>query len=128
MFGIAVFQRYADKFAVGAVGPAVIAANEFFGMAAVGRDHHGAAMGALIVYQANAAIGVADKYQGTPADPGGDEIARLPDLAFMADIHPGAVEDAFHLHLEDIRISVYPPVDPSRLNEPGDVDGSCSPG
>jgi hypothetical protein len=39
---------------------------------------------------------------------GGEIVARLFDLALVADIDPGGVEDAIHLQCEDRRIGVEP--------------------
>ena len=51
---IAVLQRHRLEPAVEMIGPAVIAALEFVGVALVVRDHHRAAMGALVVDDADA--------------------------------------------------------------------------
>ena len=52
------------------IGPAVIAALEFVGIALVIGDDERAAMGALIVDDADFAIGVAHQHDRLPADEG----------------------------------------------------------
>jgi hypothetical protein len=47
----------------------------------------------------------------------GDEIARLRDLAGVADIDPGARPQALHLELEHLRVDVDVAVHPVGLNQ-----------
>src|SRR5215831_14742542 len=59
-----------------AIGPAVVAAGEFGGIAAPGRDHERAAMGALIVDDADRASGIVNQHDGLAADRGGEIVTR----------------------------------------------------
>jgi hypothetical protein len=65
----------------------VIDALEFLGVTAIGRHHHGAAMGALIDLREEIVAGIAH-------------------LAFMADKQPGHAENALHLQFENRRVGI----------------------
>ena len=74
-------------------------------------------MGALVVDDADFAVGVAHQHHRLAADEAAEIIAGIFHLAFMADINPGDAEDAFQLELEDGRIGVDLPVHAAGLNE-----------
>ena len=88
------------------IGPAVIAALEFVGPPLVERDHHGAAMGALVVQDVQRVVGTAHHDDRLASDLGAEVIARLSNLAFVADIDPCRAEDALEFKLENRRIVV----------------------
>ena len=104
--GIAVQERRRFEPAVGAVGPAVIAAAELARMTRLGGHHHGAAMGALVVQHADGAVVVPHHEERPEPDPRREEVARLRHLALVPDIDPGAAENALHLEREDLGIGV----------------------
>ena len=103
---IAVLQRHRLEPAIEMIGPAVIAALEFLGIALVVGDDERAAMGALIVDDADFAVGVAHQNHRLLADEGGKIIARIFHLAFMADIDPGGAENALELEFENGGIAI----------------------
>ena len=103
---ITVLQRHRLEPAVEMIGPAVIAALELVGPPLVERDHHGAAMGALVVQHMQRLVGTANHHDRLAPDLGAKVIARLAYLTFMADIDPGAAEDALEFQFEDRRIVV----------------------
>ena len=74
-------------------------------------------MGALIVDDADFALGVAHQHDRLAADKAAEIVAGIFHLAFVADIDPGDAEDALHLELEDGRIGVDLPMHPAGLNE-----------
>src|SRR5207244_3423521 len=47
----------------------------------------------------------------------GKKVARLCNLAFMADIDPGRAENSLEFQLENFRIRIDPPVHSTGLNE-----------
>src|SRR5262245_46229716 len=94
---IAVVERHALDGAVEMIGPAVIAAGELGCVAGLGRYHHRAAVGALIVDHAHTALVVAHHHNRPPPDAGGEVVAGLFHLALVADVDPGRAEDALHL-------------------------------
>ena|SRR5215468_8453738 len=73
---IPMLQRHSLYPAVEVIGPAVVAAGEFGGIAAPGRDHERAAMGALIVDDADRASGIVNQHDGPAADRGGGIVTR----------------------------------------------------
>ncbi len=121
MRGIAVQQRRGLEAAVEMVGPAVIATAELVGVPAVGGDHHGAAVGALIVQQTDRSVRIAHQQQRLVADTGGEKVPGVSDLALMPDIDPGRAEDLRELALEYIGIGVEAPVHATRLNKGVDI-------
>ena len=74
-------------------------------------------MGALIVDDADGAVGVAHHHHRLAADEGAEIVAGIFHLAFVADIDPGDAEDALQLELEDRRIGVDLPVHAAGLDE-----------
>jgi hypothetical protein len=38
---------------------------------------------------------------------GGEEVARVRNLAFVAQVQPAALEDVFHLELEQLRVEIH---------------------
>src|SRR6185312_1059280 len=97
---IASLHRNAAQRAVGAVGPAVIAAAEEADIALAIAHHFGAAMAAAIMEHIDLAVAVPAYHHRLSADGCGDIIARVLHLALMPDPYPGAAEDALHLNLE----------------------------
>jgi hypothetical protein len=57
------------------------------------------------------------------AEFGGDVIARIGHLAHMADIEPGAAENALHFQLEEVGIGVHAPMHASAFDELADLVG-----
>ena len=110
-------QRHRFEPAVEVIGPAVIAALEFLGMALVIGDDQRAAMSALIVDDADLAFGVAHQHHRLLADEGGEIVARLLHLAFMADIDPGGAEDALHFEIENGGIGIDAAMNARRLHQ-----------
>jgi hypothetical protein len=94
---VAFGQREAAEASVGVVGPAVIGAHEL--ARGAGRDlaHLGAAMGAPVDQHAHRAVGVPRHDDRLAAHPRGEEIARVPDLALVAEHQPRAAEDPVEL-------------------------------
>src|SRR5262249_37779188 len=103
--------------AVGVIAPAVIAAAELLRIAARVGDDLRPAVGALVVDDVDAAVAVAREQHGLGADARRDEIARVLHLAFMADIDPGALEDALHLERENRWIGIKIAMHAVRLDE-----------
>jgi hypothetical protein len=114
-------HRHADQRAVHVEGPAVIAAHEPGAVAAALVRDLGAAMGAAVEQNVDAAIVVARHDHRLAAEIGGDVVARLTHLAGMADEQPSAAEDALHLQLEDLGIGVDPAVHAPRLDQSADL-------
>ena len=110
-------HRHAHELAVGVVVPAVIAADEPLGVALAFVHHLGAAMGAAIEQHVDAVVVMPRHDDGLAAEFGRDVVARVGDLAGVADVQPGAPEDALHFEFEDIRIGIDPPVNPARLDQ-----------
>src|SRR5262249_4736370 len=107
---VTVIERHRLDAAVEVVGPNVIAAGEFRRVALVGRDDHGAAVGALVVDHAHRPLVVAHYNDRLAPHARGEIVAGLFDLALVPDIDPGGTEDAVHLELEDGGIGVEPTV------------------
>ena len=120
---IAVLQRHCFEPAVEMIGPAVVAALEFAGIAAVVGDYERSAMGALIVDNADFAFGVAHQYDRFPADEGTKIIAGVFYLAFVTDIDPGDAKYPLQLEFEDRRVGIDLPMHPARPNEAGQIIG-----
>ena len=83
-------------------------------MARLGRHHHRAAVGTLVVEDAHAAVRLPHHEHRFQTDARLAEIAGLRHLAFMADIDPGAAEDAFHLERKNPGIGVERAMDAPR--------------
>ena len=88
------------------IGPAVIAALEFVGVALVGGDHHRAAMRALIVDDLQLPSASRTTMIGLRPIVRAEIVAGCLHLAFVADIDPGGAEDALDLERENRRIGV----------------------
>ena len=101
------------------IGPAVIAALEFTGVALVAGNDERAAMGALVMDDADFALGVAHQNDRFAADKRAHIIPGFLHLAFVSDINPCHAEDALQFQLEDGRIGVDLPVHATGLNEAG---------
>jgi hypothetical protein len=117
--GIAVLQRHGLEFAVEVIGPAVIAALEFVGRAAIVRDHHRAAMRALIMQRADLAFRIPHDHQRLARDARAEIVAGLLDLALVPYIDPGGREDARHFQFENVRIGVDAAMHARGLHELG---------
>jgi len=114
-------QRNRLQTPVQMVGPAVIAALKLVGSPLVEGDHHGAAVRALIVQDVQRPIGAAHDDDGFAPDLRAEIIARLPDLALVADVDPCGAEDALEFELENRRIVVEPAMHRGRLHQTRDV-------
>jgi hypothetical protein len=99
------------------IGPAVIAALEFIGIAFVGRDHHRAAMRTLIAQNLKFSGGVAHDDNRLARNLSAEEVADIPDLALVADIDPGGAEDALELKFKDRRVGVEAAMNASGLHK-----------
>src|SRR5215470_6082946 len=107
--------------AVQVVGPAVIAALKFAGVAFVRRHDHRAAMSALIMKRVYLPTGATNYDDGLRRQLGAEIVALIFDLAFMADVYPGAAKDAFKLKIEDRGIGIQPAMNAGGLHEAGQV-------
>src|SRR5262249_53606338 len=116
--GIAVLQRHRLDPAVEMIGPAVIAALEFGRVALVVGDDERSAVGALIVNDADVALGVAHQHHRLAPDKCAKVVAGIFDLALVPDIDPGDAEYPFQLELENGRIGVDLPMHTAGLKEP----------
>jgi hypothetical protein len=92
------------------VGPAVIAAGEFRRVALFGRHHQRAAVGALVADHPHLSVAVAHQHDRLAPHLGGEIVAGVFDLALVADIDPGGLEDPLHLQFEDGGIGIEPTV------------------
>ena len=86
-------------------------------------DHLGAAMGAAVEQHLHRTITMAHHDDRLAAEIGGDEVAGIGRLAFVADEQPGAAENARHFQVEQVRVGVNAPVHAARLDELGDLVG-----
>ena len=111
-FGVSIGARYAQKTAVGAVGPTVIGADEPAHPTARRLARHHAAVGAAIVQHADRAVVVADGDQRRVSDERSNVIPWFSQLAFMGDEDPHAGEDTLHLKREDFGVRVEAPMHP----------------
>ena len=118
--GLAVALAHGHRMqaAIGVEGPAVIgAAKALAGIALLHVANDGAAMAAAVVQHAHLAIGMAHADDRLAPNESGEEVPRLRDLAIVADIDPGPLEDALHLQLEHLGVDEDPPVYPVVQNE-----------
>jgi hypothetical protein len=83
-------------------------------------------MGAAVEQHVDGTVAVAHHDHGLAAELGGDVVAGLPHLAGMANIKPGAAEDALHFKLEDFGIGVDVAVHPSGLDQDRDISVSVA--
>ncbi len=118
---IALGQRHLGERSVGLVRPAVIAADEPPGIAAIVRAHHRAAMTAAVEQNVDLAIGMARDDHALAPHPRGDVVARVGNLAFVRDVKPGAAEDLRHLALENARIDIDRPMHLAVGNKPAEI-------
>ena len=116
-------DRHADQGAVGVETPAVIEAGQPRRMAAALVGDFCAAMAAAVEQHMDAAVAMPRHHHRLPPEFGGKKIARIGDLAGMADEQPGPAENPLHLQFEDIRIGIDAPVDASRLDQFCDRSG-----
>ena len=70
-------QHHRFQPSIGMVGPAVVAAGEFVRVAFLGRDHHCAAVGALVVDHAHRGVLVRREKRGQPAETVLERHARI---------------------------------------------------
>src|SRR5271156_4046679 len=91
--------RHASEPPVIAVGPAVIGAGKGGGIAGIGAAQPVATMTAYIQKSVNLPRCIAHHQNRVLAHIGGEEIARLRDLALVAQIEPAAGEDPLQLLL-----------------------------
>src|SRR4051812_43359173 len=84
-------------------------------------DYLGTAMGAAVEKDVHLAITMARHDHRLAAELGRDVVARIRHLAGMSDEQPSAAENALHLQLEDVSISVNAPMHTARLDKFGDV-------
>jgi hypothetical protein len=103
--------------AVQMIGPAVITTLKFVGVTLVIGDDQRTAMRALIMDDANFALGIANKNHGLAADESPRVVAGIANLALVADVNPRGAEDSFHLRFEDCRIGIEPAMDAAGLHE-----------
>src|SRR5262249_13400720 len=118
---VPVAHRHGMDLAVGAEGPAMVAAAKEAHVAGTIADDLGAAMAASIVEHADRSVGLAHHDDRFAANDGGEVVARVGDLAFVTDDHPGAPEDALHLEVEDRGIDVDRSMDAIGLDQPGKI-------
>ena len=81
-------------------------------------------MGAAVEQHVHAAIAMPGHDHGLAAEFRGEVVAGLRHLAGVADVKPGAGEDALHLQFENVGIGVDVAVHPPRLDQLGDVLGA----
>ena len=94
-------QRDRLQAAVQVIGPTVIAALRFVGIALFRSDHHRAAMRALVVDRIYLPVGSPNHNDRLLGELRAEIVAFMFDLAFVADIYPSVSEDAFKLKIED---------------------------
>src|SRR6185437_14196626 len=83
-------ERHADEPAAQIIGPLMVGADEFLGIAAVSLAELGAAMRTTVFDDMDFTGRVARDHHGNSTDIGADIVARLRQLAFEGDIIPGA--------------------------------------
>ena len=67
-------------------------------------------MSAAVLQDVNSVVVAPDHYHLVATELVTDEVAGLPDLAFVSDEYPSALEYPLHLELENRRIGVKAPV------------------
>ena len=115
--GIAVRPRHRAQLAGVEEAPAVIGAGEDARRALFLAAQRGAAMGAAVEQRADFAVGVAQQDDRAQAQPRGDVVVVVRDLALVPDIDPDRAEDVGHLGLEDRRIGVDQAMDAILLDQ-----------
>src|ERR1700746_1564203 len=91
---IAVLQWDRLEPAVEMIGPAVITTLKFVGVTLVVGDDQRTTMRALIMDDANFALGIANKNHGLAADESPRVVAGIANLALVADVNPRDAEDS----------------------------------
>ena len=81
------------------------------------RTELSATMRAAVVKHMHLAVGIPGHDQRLAADLSEIIVSRIRDLALMANIDPGAFENAFHLEIEDLRIRISLAMRPIRLHQ-----------
>ena len=94
-------QRNGLEPAIEVIGPTVIAALEFVGIALFVGNDESASMRALIMNDVQASVRPANQHNRLPSQLSTQIIAGVFDLAFVADINPGLAEYALDLEIED---------------------------
>src|SRR3954471_10785006 len=74
-------------------------------------------MGAAVEQHMDAAVVVAAHDHGLASEFGRSVVAWVRYLARMADIEPGAAEDALHLEFENVGVHIDAPVHAARLDQ-----------
>ena len=107
--GDAAAERHADEVALQIVGPLVIGADEFLGVAAELAAELGGAVRAAVLEHVDRAVLGARHHDRRRAHIRADEVAGIRHLGFERHVVPGAaVEDPFHLALVDVLVGVDP--------------------
>src|SRR5262249_22097042 len=115
--------RHAAELAVEIVGPAMEGADDGgLAMAALCLHHPRAAMAADIVKAAHHAILAADGEGALPHHIEGHVVARLGDVADMADELPAAPEQLLLFDLQELGVEIDPPGQPAALALAQDMD------
>ena len=115
--GIAVGPRHRAQLAGVEIAPAVIGAGEDARRALLLAAERGAAVGAAVEQRADFALRVAQQDDRAQAEPRGDEVVVLGDLALVAEIDPDRAEDVGHLGREDRRVGVDQAMDAVLLDQ-----------
>ena len=121
---VAALERDRAQAAVGVVGPGVVrAAEELAGVAGRRADDARALVRAAVHQDANAAVVVADRDQRPAGDLDRDVVARVRQLALVADVAPGVGEEVLLLEREDLGVDVEVAVDAVGLDQGADRVG-----
>src|SRR5262249_1378326 len=86
------------------------------GVTLLGPANGVAAVAAGVEQNLDAALAVADDDDAVLTDVGGEEVARLLDLALVAHEVPGASEDPLELQLVDVLVGKDAPIDRAFLD------------
>ena len=106
-FIIALAQRNLTQRAIGAKRPGVVrAAKELSGVAAGLPGDARAFVRAAVVQNLHGVVGVAHHQDRLGADCGAEIVARIRDLAVVADINPGVGEQVLHLEVKHLLVDV----------------------
>src|SRR5215813_3678998 len=108
-------ERDADQRSIVAIGPAVIGTRERGGVAGIGSAQPVAAMAAHVEEGVNLAVRVAHDQDRVLPYVGREEVARLRDLALVAEEEPAASEDPLELLLVDLSLDEDATADQSVL-------------
>jgi hypothetical protein len=121
---VAALERDRAQAAVGVVGPGVVrAAEEPAGVAGRCADDARALVRAAVHQDADAAVVVADRDQRPAGDLDRDVVARVRQLALVADVAPGVGEEVLLLEREDLGVDVEVAVDAVGLDQGADRVG-----